>query len=123
MHNMFTGEVLRYYNMHVEGRTQDYREAMDRIKQHHNSLSKQQNVKAELYSVRFYDIVTQANGNDLIDLRLLTTQTGRRFPLCSVEFKSDQHKVHFLLQEILQERWSNPILSKQTAKTEKGKMA
>lgn len=111
IHNLFRGEALRVYNARVRGQTEVLGEALQIMRNHFNPPSKQNNIKADLLSLRFQSFLVKADGNRRLALKSLVSYIEKWHPQCSPEWKTMEHKVSFLRGAMLSERWALPYLS------------
>lgn len=95
-----------------------FQEALQTMRRQFHSLTKQQNVKAELSSLKFQDFVQHNNGNRKLALRSLTSCIEQKVPLYPKEWQKESFKVEFLRGALLKENWAINMLHEITCETQ-----
>jgi hypothetical protein len=115
LHNVFAGEALRYFNLHVEGNHSLFSTAVAAMEAEFNSTTRQMRAKIFLKEIRLTEIqaserLTTADALDRLR-EIITTM----LPQCSKTHRDEAHKVEFLYLAVVGSPWASSPLSRAAA--------
>jgi hypothetical protein len=112
LHNIFTGESLRFYDLNVKGKYTTFSTAVAAMEAEFNSPTRQNRAKNYLKTIRISKVqaTERLSTTDALDRigKLITSM----LPQCPRSHRSEAHKVEFLYQAVVGESWASAPLSR-----------
>ena len=116
-HNLFKKEALRFYNSVVKGKVQTFGEACTRMREYFQSADVQIRFLNELKTIKINDFTNKFDTKPKA-LSALASHISNKFPQCPSTYKHEFHRVDFLKNALMGEKWAEETLMRVTQNTQ-----
>lgn len=111
MHNLFTGEALRFYRDNVADSAVDFDQANNMMKYEYNSITRQNRCRAQLQKLRLANIMRKEKVDTVGALEYIRDTITKLAGQGPLEYRLEAHKREYLQEAVIGNPWATQCLA------------